>query len=151
MVSFYSKENLILEGGFNSTVQFHNSGYATNHSVWPSISIEIQDDLTADDELIPKTFALHQNYPNPFNPYTIIRFDLPRDIKVQIEVYDVLGRLVKNLASNNQMLDLNPLNGMPQITLEAMYHLSVPIQHKGWGFLSNKKDDCNQVRPFINI
>ena len=76
VVSFYSKENLILEGGFNSTVQFHNSGYATNHAVWPSISIDIQDNLSVDDKLIPKTFALHQNYPNPFNPNTNIRFDL---------------------------------------------------------------------------
>ena len=102
VVSFYSKENLILEGGFNSTVQFHNSGYATNHNVWPSISINIQDNLSVDDKLIPKTFALHQNYPNPFNPNTNIRFDLPKDTKVQIIVYDILGRLIKNIINMNQ-------------------------------------------------
>ena len=102
VVSFYSKENLILEGGFNSTVQFHNSGYATNHNVWPSISINIQDNLSVDDKLIPKTFALHQNYPNPFNPNTNIRFDLPKDTEVQIIVYDILGRLIKNIINKNQ-------------------------------------------------
>ena len=102
VVSFYSKENLILEGGFNSTVQFHNSGYATNHNVWPSISIDIQDNLSVDDKLIPKTFALHQNYPNPFNPNTNIRFDLPKNTKVQIIVYDILGRLIKNIINKNQ-------------------------------------------------
>jgi hypothetical protein len=48
---------------------------------------------------IPKEFALHQNYPNPFNPTTILRFDLPIATNVQLDIYDILGRKISRLAS----------------------------------------------------
>ncbi len=51
---------------------------------------------------IPGEFALEQNYPNPFNPTTNISFALPKEELVKIEVYDILGHLVKSLV-NTQM------------------------------------------------
>ncbi|MCI0472974.1 MAG: T9SS type A sorting domain-containing protein, partial [Ignavibacteria bacterium] len=50
--------------------------------------------------LVPKTFELYQNYPNPFNPTTKIAFDLPRDAKVKLIIYDILGRELKTLINN---------------------------------------------------
>jgi hypothetical protein len=47
---------------------------------------------------IPIDFALKQNYPNPFNPVTKIRFDVPKDSKIRISVFDVLGKEVARLA-----------------------------------------------------
>jgi hypothetical protein len=41
-----------------------------------------------------------ENYPNPFNPATRISFDLPQDSKVNLVVYDLLGREVKRLVNN---------------------------------------------------
>ena len=52
---------------------------------------------TAAVDVLPTAFALHANAPNPFNPETVIRFDLPRDSGVQLEIYDVLGRKVRTL------------------------------------------------------
>ncbi|HJY63836.1 MAG TPA: T9SS type A sorting domain-containing protein [Ignavibacteria bacterium] len=49
---------------------------------------------------IPKEYLLYQNYPNPFNPNTTIKFDLPADGVVTIEIYDILGRKVDMLAKN---------------------------------------------------
>ncbi|MCU0372518.1 MAG: T9SS type A sorting domain-containing protein, partial [Ignavibacteria bacterium] len=49
---------------------------------------------------LPKTFELYQNYPNPFNPTTKISFDLPKDAKVKLVIYDILGREMKTLINN---------------------------------------------------
>jgi hypothetical protein len=46
--------------------------------------------------------ALHQNSPNPFNPSTTIRYYLPERMRVQLDVYDVSGRLVARLADGEQ-------------------------------------------------
>jgi hypothetical protein len=48
--------------------------------------------------LMPDMFALHQVYPNPFNPSTTVAFDLPEGARVQLSVFDVLGREVRSLA-----------------------------------------------------
>jgi len=48
---------------------------------------------------VPKTFNLSQNYPNPFNPVTKINFDLPENGKVDLRLYDMLGREVAILVN----------------------------------------------------
>ena len=63
-----------------------------------STSAEYSDKYEAN--ILPTEFALHQNYPNPFNPATKISFDLPQDSKVNLVVYDLLGREVSRLVNN---------------------------------------------------
>jgi len=48
---------------------------------------------------IPSVFALHPNAPNPFNPTTTIRFDVPRESRVTLTVFDARGRLVNTLVN----------------------------------------------------
>jgi hypothetical protein len=48
----------------------------------------------------PSTYKLYQNYPNPFNPVTKIKYELPMDSKVTLVVYDVLGRQMTKLVSD---------------------------------------------------
>jgi subtilisin-like proprotein convertase family protein len=50
-----------------------------------------------DPDGLPTALALRGNYPNPFNPSTTIRFDVPRPGHVQLEIFDVAGRLVRTL------------------------------------------------------
>ncbi len=47
------------------------------------------------------SYHLYQNYPNPFNPVTTIRFELPYSQRVELAVFDMLGRKVKTLFNNN--------------------------------------------------
>ena len=58
--------------------------------------------LSAEEEMIPDEFALHQNFPNPFNPTTSIRFDLPTQEKVNIIIFDVMGRNIRSLLNENR-------------------------------------------------
>ena len=64
------------------------------------------------------TFSLEQNYPNPFNPSTIIKYQIPLNVKgetanVKLIVYDILGREVETLV--NKML----MSGNYQISFDA--------------------------------
>jgi photosystem II stability/assembly factor-like uncharacterized protein len=45
------------------------------------------------------SLILYDNYPNPFNPITKITFELPKDGKVKLVIYDILGRKIKTLVN----------------------------------------------------
>ena len=47
-------------------------------------------------------YNLYNNYPNPFNSVTKLNYDLTDDIMVNIIIYDVLGRFVKEMVNNYQ-------------------------------------------------
>lgn len=50
---------------------------------------------------IPKEYSLSQNYPNPFNPVTSINFSIPKKDLVSLNVYDINGRLIKELVKSD--------------------------------------------------
>jgi photosystem II stability/assembly factor-like uncharacterized protein len=52
-----------------------------------------------DEAGLPSEFLLHDNFPNPFNPSTTIRFDLPSAARVNVSVFDALGREVAPLVA----------------------------------------------------
>jgi hypothetical protein len=55
-------------------------------------------------------------YPNPFNPSTTITYGLDNDGKVSINIYDISGRLIKNLVKTDQAQGLHSIiwNGTNQ-------------------------------------
>jgi len=52
--------------------------------------------------LMPKVYALNQNYPNPFSYVTNISYQIPKDSKVLLQIYDLTGQLVCNLVNETQ-------------------------------------------------
>jgi Secretion system C-terminal sorting domain len=63
-------------------------------------------------EVLPTKYELMQNYPNPFNPSTKIKFSLPEDAKIAINIYNILGEKVasilnKELKAGFHQVDFN--------------------------------------------
>ena len=54
---------------------------------------------TEDDDLFPDIFKISPNYPNPFNPVTKINCSFPGTGTASARVYDINGRLVKEIFS----------------------------------------------------
>ena len=50
--------------------------------------------VTGQGTELPDKFELKQNYPNPFNPSTTIMFDVLKQSKVSLRIYNVLGKEV---------------------------------------------------------
>ncbi len=47
-------------------------------------------------------YQLHTSFPNPFNSLTTIPYSTPEPGKVRLQVYDLQGRLVKDLIDQTQ-------------------------------------------------
>ena len=94
-------------------------------------------------ETIPTRYYVYQNYPNPFNPSTTIKYEIPIDGMVKIEVYNILGEKVKVLV--NQELEA----GYHEIEFRAenlasgtyIYRITAgnPSTGSGQGFVDVKK------------
>jgi len=59
---------------------------------------------------IPSQFTVSQNYPNPFNPTTKLQFQIPNSGKVRLNIYDINGRLVKEVFSGEKDAGLHTLD-----------------------------------------
>ena len=71
-----------------------------------------------EDPMLPVKFALFQNYPNPFNPVTTIKYGFPKESKVTLRIFNILGREVATLVAQHQEA------GYHQISWDATGHSS---------------------------
>ncbi|MFL2982897.1 MAG: hypothetical protein ACJZ12_00725 [Candidatus Neomarinimicrobiota bacterium] len=60
------------------------------------------EDLKINNAMVINGYELRNAYPNPFNPVTTLEYYLPQDSFVHIEIYDMLGRLVKVLVNHKK-------------------------------------------------
>ena len=65
------------------------------------IDKSVVDFINSSNELIYQ-YKLNQNYPNPFNPSTTIQYEIFQIGDVKIYIYDITGRLVKELVNEQK-------------------------------------------------
>jgi endoglucanase len=63
------------------------------------INLTTTEVQSSNAQALPATFSLLQNFPNPFNPSTTIAFTLPSKSFVTLKVYDLIGREIATLVS----------------------------------------------------
>jgi len=64
---------------------------------------DILDTIDDSEITVAKSFQLEQNFPNPFNPETQISFSVANKARVNLVVYDVLGREVIRLVDQEMI------------------------------------------------
>jgi hypothetical protein len=77
-------------------------GFAQGTGLLVSAEAREPGSQTISRELTPTAYALEQNYPNPFNPTTTIRYSIPEQVYVRLEVFSVLGERVAVLVDGVQ-------------------------------------------------
>ena len=83
---------------------------------------------------IIRAFALLQNYPNPFNPTTTIEYQLPKNGKVAIRIFDVIGKLIRTLVDEDKnegvhRIQWDSKNNFGQMVASGMYIYDIRFEN----------------------
>ncbi len=92
------------------------------------------------ESTIKKEFYLYENYPDPFNSQTIIKFYLNSDSKISLKVYDLLGREIKILISDEYLKQG-----------EYKFHLDASDLSAGVYFYKLQSDTRSEAKKMILI
>ncbi len=96
----------------------------------------------AEGSRMPADFFLAQNYPNPFNPKTRIRYGLPRNADVRIDIFNVLGQRVRTLVATRQQA------GYHTVTWNGLDDVGRHVAH-GIYFYRLRAGDWVQVKKMV--
>ncbi|MDP6169882.1 MAG: T9SS type A sorting domain-containing protein [Candidatus Marinimicrobia bacterium] len=90
-----------------------------------------------DDEhsLVADEFVLYPNYPNPFNPETNIRFSLPEDQIVTLNIYNMTGQLVESLVNERRSAGVHSVHWNASGVASGVYLYQLQV---GGRFLTQK-------------
>ena len=60
----------------------------------------LTEEIEKETQPLPEFYSLEQNYPNPFNPETEISFQIPKNCKVDLKIFNALGKEIRTLANS---------------------------------------------------
>jgi len=81
-----------------------SSRFNGNPILWDAVTIKYSQPIGIIGESgeVPNKYKLYQNYPNPFNSTTVITYSVPIRSFINLNIYDITGRLIKQLVNNEQ-------------------------------------------------
>lgn len=86
-----------------TALYYLNLGIPIGEGVIPaSTPIVVYMQTNGASPTLPTVFALEQNHPNPFNARTDITYSLPQACAVRLQIYNVMGQLVRSLIDSPQ-------------------------------------------------
>ena len=108
------------------------------------IKLEVSEQLSSSVEILPYSYSLDQNFPNPFNPLTEIKYKLPIDEFVELTIYNLMGRNVKNLinkylSAGTYSIKWDGTNNVGELVSAGMY------------FYTFKTNNFSQTRKMMFI
>jgi hypothetical protein len=96
-----------------------------------SIPVSIED---TSEEI--QNYQLYQNYPNPFNPVTTISYALPQASNVELNVYNLNGKLVQSLVNGRLGKGMHKAEFSGADLTSGMYIYNLKVDNK---VVSSKK------------
>lgn len=82
---------------------------------------------------VPSGTELYQNYPNPFNPSTTISYSIPNNSKVDLNIFNMNGQLVKNLVNKTQPAGKHSVEFYSEELSSGVYFYRLAIDGKTAG------------------
>ncbi|KAA3606484.1 MAG: T9SS C-terminal target domain-containing protein [Calditrichaeota bacterium] len=120
IASYKSHNELLGQGNtsFNSTYRFVDNSKLQNNELYTYYISDVETNgletkheensqtvkfvLGEENVNTKKEYKLAQNFPNPFNPSTTISYQLAKDRKVQLKIYNLQGELVNELVNEKK-------------------------------------------------
>jgi photosystem II stability/assembly factor-like uncharacterized protein len=102
--------------GNGTSTEIQNYSFADDYSLLPyegtvlyrlkqidfNGDFEYSEQIAVNLTFMPSEYYVSQNYPNPFNPVTTIKYALPIESQVRINIYNALGEVMEELVSKIQ-------------------------------------------------
>jgi photosystem II stability/assembly factor-like uncharacterized protein len=70
-----------------------------NQGIW-KVNLDVLTNAGTSNTVVPEKFSLSNAYPNPFNPSTNFQISLPQTSRVELKVFNSLGREVDVITNN---------------------------------------------------
>ncbi|MDH3269257.1 MAG: T9SS type A sorting domain-containing protein, partial [Ignavibacteria bacterium] len=127
--------------GKGTTTEIQNYSYIDDYSQMPyegtalyrlkqidyNGDYEYSEQLAVNLTFVPSEYYVSQNYPNPFNPATTIKYSLPVESTVRINIYNSLGEMIDELVSETQQVGSHKVVWNAQIHSSGVYYYSFEV------------------------
>ncbi|MGE5498365.1 MAG: hypothetical protein ACM3Q2_09855, partial [Syntrophothermus sp.] len=96
--TFYIDSMLSWKGAYSYRIKAYSTDALSDYSNTAQINVT---GIKPESQL-PEVFTLFQNFPNPFNPATAVRYLLPAESMVEINIFSITGELIKSFGPVSQ-------------------------------------------------